>query len=91
MQHLLGSYFLCLVWDMYQMICAKYLAFGTYPTSTVGALTSKRSSIKMENTVKHINTHNTHVSVLTSGHNFSYKAVLTSGHDFSYKAMCVGV
>ena len=34
MQHLMGAVF-C-VWCG---ICAKYLAFGTYPTSTVGALT----------------------------------------------------
>ena len=33
MQHLMGAVF-C-VWCG---ICAKYLAFGTYPTSTVGAL-----------------------------------------------------
>ena len=38
MQHMMGAV-LC-VWCE---ICAKYLVFGTYPTSTVGALT--RASI----------------------------------------------
>ena len=47
-QYLLGSYFLCLVWDM--CLCAKYLAFGTYPTSIVGALISDFNTLLVVST-----------------------------------------